>query len=119
MANRVLDGYVSGHLRATEGLLLTTVNEDSGEILDGNRALAKSLVESNRLYAAAAARAGNSRLADFLRQLEPVLLEVANQPATSNVEDRQGLRDYLQRSDLLFQVRATESRIDVANKRSL
>lgn len=119
MANRVLDGYVSGHLRATEGLLLTAVNEDSGEILDGNRELAKSLVESNRLYAVAAARAGNARLADFLRQLEPVLLEVANQPATSNVEDRQGLRDYLQRSDLLFQVRATESRIDVANKRSL
>ncbi|MEZ5462711.1 hypothetical protein [Dokdonella sp.] len=119
MANRVLDGYVSGHLRATEGLLLTAVNEDSGEILDGNRELARSLVESNRLYAVAAARAGNVRLADFLRQLEPVLLEVANQSATSNVEDRQGLRDYLQRSDLLFQVRATESRIDVANKRSL
>jgi len=119
MANRVLDGYVSGHLRATEGLLLTTVNADGSEFLDDNRELAKSLVESNRLYAFAAARAGNARLADFLRQLEPVLLEVANQPATSSVKDRQGLRDYLQRSDLLFQVRATESRIDVANKRSL
>ena len=80
MANRVLDGYVSGHLRATEGLLLTTVNADSNEFLDGNRVLARSLVESNRLYAVAAARAGNVRLADFLRQIEPVLLEVANQP---------------------------------------
>lgn len=119
MANRVLDGYVSGHLRATEGLLLTTVNSGGNEFLDDNRELAKSLVESNRLYAVAAARAGNARLADFLRQLEPVLLEVANQPDSSSVEDRQGLRDYLQRSDLLFQVRATESRIDVANKRSL
>ncbi|MGB0134878.1 hypothetical protein [Dokdonella sp.] len=119
MASRVLDGYVSGHLRATEGLLLTAVNEDDGEFLDGNRELAKSLIESNRLYAAAAARAGNARMADFLRQLEPVLLEVANQSAASNVEDKQGLRDYLQKSDLLFQVRATESRIDVASKRSL
>ena len=119
MASRVLDGYVTGHLRATEGLLLTAINADGSEFLDGNRELAKSLVESNRLYAVAAARAGNVRLADFLRQLEPVLLEVANQPDSSSVEDKQGLRDYLQRSDLLFQVRATESRIDVSNKRSL
>lgn len=119
MADRVLDGYVSGHLRATEGLLLTTVNADSGEFLQDNRELARSLVDSNRLYAVAAARAGNLRLADFLRQLEPVLLEVANQPDKSSIEDMQGLRDYLQKSDLVFQVRATETRIDVANKRSL
>ena len=81
MADRVLDGYVAGHLRATEGLLLTAVNNDGGDLLGGNRELAESLVESNRLYAAAAARSGNLRLADFLRQLEPVLLEVANRPA--------------------------------------
>jgi hypothetical protein len=119
MADRILDVYVAGHLRATEGVLLTAANDDGGELLAGNRELAQSLVESNRLYAAAAARSGNLRLADFLRQLEPVLLEVANRPATSTVEDRQGLRDYLRNTDLLFQVRATESRIDVASKRSL
>lgn len=119
MADRVLDGYVAGHLRATEGLLMTAVNDSGGELLDGNRKLAAALVDSNRMYALAAARSGNARLADFLRQLEPVLLEVANQPATSTVEDMQGLRDYLRNTDLLFQVRATESRMDVAAKRSL
>ena len=119
MADRILDGYVAGHLRATEGVLLTAANDDGGDLLAGNRDLAQSLVESNRLYAAAAARSGNLRLADFLRQLEPVLLEVANRPASSTVEGRQGLRDYLRNTDLLFQVRATESRIDVASKRSL
>ena len=119
MASRMLDSYVAGHLRATEGLLMTAVNDEGGGLLKDNRALAAGLVESNRLYAAAAARAGNARLADFLRQLEPVLIEVANQPNAGSVEDTQGLRNFLRDTDLLFQVRATESRIDADSKRSL
>lgn len=119
MASRMLDSYVAGHLRATEGLLLTAVNDDGGILLKGNQALAENLVESNRLYAVAAARAGNTRLADFLRQLEPVLIEMANQPSSASVENREGLRDFLRDTDLLFQVRATESRISADSKRSL
>ena len=119
MASRMLDSYVAGHLRATEGLLLTAVNDDGGTLLKGNQELAENLVESNRLYAVAAARAGNTRLADFLRQLEPVLIEMANQPGSATVENREGLRDFLRDTDLLFQVRATESRIDTDSKRSL
>jgi len=116
MAARVLDAYVSEHLRATEGLLLTAANSDSTGLAAGNSELAATLVESNRLYAAAAARAGNTRLADFLRQLEPVLLELANQPADASIESRDGLRDYLRKTDLLFQVRATQARIETAGK---
>jgi hypothetical protein len=116
MAARVLDAYVSAHLRATEGLLLTAANSDSEDIRAGNADLAQTLVDSNRLYAAAAARAGNTRLADFLRQLEPVLIELANQPADASVESRDGLRDYLRKTDLLFQVRATQARIETAGK---
>ncbi len=119
MATRVLDSYVAGHLRATEGLLLTAVNDESGDLLKGNQELAENLVESNRLYAVAAARSGNTRLADFLRQLEPVLIEMANRPDSGTIESRQGLRDYLRDTDLLFQVRATESRIDADSKRNL
>ncbi|HEY2396891.1 MAG TPA: hypothetical protein VGH81_13080 [Rudaea sp.] len=116
MAARVLDAYVSDHLRATEGLLLTASNSDSSELDAGNSAFAATLVESNRLYAVAAARAGNTRLADFLRQLEPVLIDLANQPADASVQSRDGLRDYLRKTDLLFQVRATQARIDNAGK---
>lgn len=116
MAARVLDAYVADHLRATEGLLLTAANSDSAELVAGNSELASTLVESNRLYAAAAARSGNTRLADFLRQLEPVLIELANQPADASIESRDGLRDYLRKTDLLFQVRATQARIDSAGK---
>lgn len=116
MAARVLDAYVAEHLRATEGLLLTAVNSDSAGLQAGNSDLAATLVDSNRLYAAAAARSGNTRLADFLRQLEPVLIELANQPADAPVQSRDGLRDYLRKTDLLFQVRATQARIDTAAK---
>jgi len=115
-AARVLDAYVAEHLRTTEGLLMTAANSDNADLFAGNRALAQSLVDSNRLYALAAARSGNARLADFLRQLEPVLLELANQPADASIQSFDGLRDYLRKTDLLFQVRATQARIDPADK---
>jgi hypothetical protein len=111
-AARVLDAYVAEHLRATEGVLMTASNSDSTTLLDSNRELAASLVESNRLYALAAQRAGNAQLADFLRQLEPILISLANQTPASSIEPAQGLRDYLRSTDLLFQVRATEARLD-------
>jgi len=117
MALRVLDAYVAAHLRATEGVLVTASNSGSGALLDGNRELAASLVESNRLYALAAARAGNARLADFLRQLEPVLMSLANQSDGGAVQSSEGLRDYLHATDLLFQVRATEARLDRSGDR--
>lgn len=91
---------------------MTASNSDSTPLLDSNRELAASLVESNRLYALAAARAGNTQLADFLRQLEPVLISLANQSPSPSIEPAQGLRDYLRSTDLLFQVRATEARLD-------
>ncbi len=111
-ASRVLDAYVAAHLRATEGVLMTASNSDSTTLLDSNRELAAALVESNRLYALAATRAGNTQLADFLRQLEPILISLANPTPSSSIEPAQGLRDYLRSTDLLFQVRATEARLD-------
>ena len=109
---RVLDAYVAAHLRATEGVLMTASNSDSADILVGNRELAAQLVEANRLYALAAARAGNTQLADFLRQIEPVLISLANPSPSESVQPSEGLRDYLKATDLMFQVRAAEARLD-------
>lgn len=113
-ATRVLDAYVAANLRATERVLLTASNSDDASLLEGNRELAQSLVESNRLYALAAARSGNTRLATFLRQLEPVLISLANQPGSAAVQSSEDLRQFLDTTDLLFQVRATEARLDRA-----
>jgi hypothetical protein len=109
---RVLDAYVAAHLRATEGVLMTASNSDSDELLGGNRELAAQLVEQNRLYALAAARAGNTQLADFLRQIEPVLISLANPSPSESVQPSEGLREYLKATDLMFQVRAAEARLD-------
>jgi anti-sigma factor RsiW len=111
-AARVLDAYVAAHLRATEGVLMTASNSDSAELLGGNRELAAQLVEQNRLYALAAARAGNTQLADFLRQIEPVLISLANPSPSDSVQPSEGLREYLKATDLMFQVRAAEARLD-------
>ncbi len=113
-AARVLDAYVAAHLRATESVLLTASNSDSAKLLDGNREFAASLVEANRLYAIAAARAGNAQLADFLRQIEPVLIALANPVTSGAIQPAEGLRDYLDSTDLLFQVRATQARLERA-----
>ena len=111
-AARVLEAYVAANLRATEGVLLTASNSGDASLLEGNRDLAQSLLESNRLYALAAARAGNARLADFLRKLEPVLLSLANQPGAEAIQSSEDLRRFLDATDLLFQIRATEARLD-------
>jgi anti-sigma factor RsiW len=111
-AARVLDAYVAANLRATEGVLLTASNSGDASLLEGNRELAQSIVESNRLYALAAERAGNAQLANFLRQLEPVLLSLANQPGAATVQSSEDLRRFLDATDLLFQVRAIEARLD-------
>jgi len=118
VAARVMQGYVAGHLRATEGLLMTASNSDDPALREANREVANSLLDSNRLYALAAARAGNLRLADFLRQLEPVLLDLANPAGDGTVQDMTGLREYLKKTDLLFQVRATEARMKREGVRS-
>lgn len=118
-AGRVLDAYVAANLRATERVLLTASNSGDASLLEGNRELAQSLVESNRLYALAAARAGNTQLADFLRQLEPVLLSLANQPGAATVQSSEDLRRFLDATDLLFQVRATEARLDRNGERRI
>ena len=116
-AARVLEAYVAANLRATEGVLLTASNSGDTSLLEGNRELAQSLVESNRLYALAAARAGNSQLAAFLRQLEPVLLSLANQPGAATLQSSEDLRHFLDSTDLLFQVRTIEARLDRTGKR--
>jgi hypothetical protein len=45
-----------------------------------------------------------------------VLIDLANQPADAPVESREGLRDYLRKTDLLFQVRATQARIETPGR---
>lgn len=99
-SRRVLAAHIAAHLESAERALLVASN--SPEESETARALASELVEGNRLYAAAAERAGRPQLAEFLRQLEPVLLELANGDASTDALVAEQIRE----RDLAFKSRA-------------
>lgn len=99
--DRILAGELVGHLKATEQVLLLATHEpDQGALA---QRLASELIESHRLYAAAAERAGRPQLAQALRQLEPALLELATAP--QHTVDAL-LRASIESEDLPFKARS-------------
>ncbi len=99
--DRVLAAHLARHLGQTERLLRIAVN---GEV--GSDQLAATLVEGNRLYAAAALRAGKPALAQFLSELEPVLRELANDDGDNALGGAGVAREQIRSGDLLFRLRA-------------
>lgn len=99
-SRRVLAAYLAAHLENTERALMVASNSPA----DGAAAseLAESLLDTNRLYALAAERAGKPALGQFLRELEPVLIELANEDGA--IEPALG--DEIRRRDLTFKTRA-------------
>lgn len=108
-ADRVYAANMAGHLDATRRALLTASNEDSQTLNAGNAELARALLDDHRLYLAVAAHRGDQRLATLLREIEPVLIELANPAAAGDISSRKGLVDFVDREDLIFQVRAAEA----------
>lgn len=99
-SRRVLGAYLAAHLEDTERALMVAANSPG----DGAAAseLAATLLDGNRLYALAAERAGKPQLGQFLRELEPVLIELANEEGA--IEPALG--DEIRRRDLTFKTRA-------------
>lgn len=104
-AARVRSYYVAEHLRATERLLLTVAN-DRGASVQPPPARVADLLAANRVYQQAAERSGDPRVATVLRRVEPLLIDLANRDGAGAIQDQDGWRAHLQRSDLLFQMRA-------------
>lgn len=112
-ADRVYVAMLLQHLDASQRSLLTAVNAGEGLALD-NADLARALLDNNRLYAAAAERHGDRRTAELLQRLEPLLIELSNPPVANprhalGIPVRAGLGDYVQRSDLIFELRVAEA----------
>ncbi len=79
-SDRVLAGYLVNHLGSAEAVFTRVASEgDDAEV----RELAAQVIATNRLYAAAAERAHRPDLAQFLREIEPVLAELATGEETS------------------------------------
>lgn len=102
-SERVLAAHVARHLAQTERVLTVAGN---GGI--GADALAAALIDSNRLYAAAAQRAGQTQLAQFLGDLEPILRELANAGAANDLGGADLVREEIRSRDLMFRLRALE-----------
>jgi anti-sigma-K factor RskA len=83
---RMLAAFLAGHLQDTERALL--VASHSPDDAAAAQQLAVELLESHRLYALAAERAGKPALAQFLRELEPVLIELANEQGATRIFHR-------------------------------
>lgn len=99
-STRVLSAYLGAHLQQTERALLVAAN--SPQDSEAARELASSLLDSHRLYAAAADRAGKPALARFLREVEPVLIELANEQGAITP----ALGEEIRERDLAFKSRA-------------
>ncbi|MEL7372774.1 MAG: hypothetical protein AAFN74_27865, partial [Myxococcota bacterium] len=98
---RVLQAALVRHLESTERTLVLATRTAGDTVLV--RELADSLLESHRLYALAAERAGRADIAAFLRSLEPVLLRLANE---DGLEGPGAVEAVIVQQDLPFKIRA-------------
>lgn len=114
-SSRVLSAYLAAHLQQTERALL--VASHSPGDADTARLIAIELLDSHRVYAIAADRAGKPALARFLRELEPVLIELANEDAS--IEPALG--EEIRQRDLAFKSRAAAALVlgEIAASQSL
>jgi hypothetical protein len=110
---RILLVAVGDHLERSQTVLLELVNAQPGQSLDvaSERARAGDLVADNRLYRQTATRAGDTRVASVLDDLEPVLLEIAHGPDLLTPEQVENLRRRIEGDGILFKVRVVGSTV--------
>jgi hypothetical protein len=105
-AQRVRLAAIGDHLERSERVLLDLVNADGGSIdLTDQQVWAADLIDSNRLYREAAARAGDSRVASVLDELERSLLEIVHGPAKPVPAELDDVRARVDAAAVLFKVR--------------
>jgi hypothetical protein len=110
---RIFTETVATHLERSERLLVEVANTGpAGEELAAERAWAQDLLLANRIYRQSARQTGRSRLAAFLDELEPILLELAHTPAEPSAGEVDDLRQRIEDSSLLFKMRVVSSRLE-------
>jgi len=116
---RILSGTVATHLERSERLLVEVANsEPAGAELAAERAWAQDLLLANRIYRQSARQTGRSRLAAFLDELEPILLELAHTPAEPSAGEMDELRRRIDDNSLLFKMRVVSGRLERQATRS-
>ncbi|HWI19922.1 MAG TPA: hypothetical protein VNT81_19350 [Vicinamibacterales bacterium] len=113
----VLQATVGDHLDRTQMMLVELANADTdgADVLAGEQERAVDLVAANRLIRQSAQQSGDAQIVDILEDLERVLLEVANAPATVTSNDLTDLQTRITREDLLFRLRVIASEMRQRN----
>lgn len=101
-STRLLNHRVSAHLEQVNILLTQFVN--TSESSQGETGHVTDLLVANRLYRQAAVVQGNQKLAAFLADLEPLLIELAYQAQTGSAATRERMQQEVE-NGLLFRVR--------------
>jgi hypothetical protein len=111
--NRILLVVLSDHLDTSERVLVEFVNSNPRHpvLLEEQQKRAGELVSANRLYRASAAEQGDDRVTDFLSDLEPVLIEIANAGPQPSAEKIGQLQKRIESKGLLFKMRVLSAHV--------
>ena len=111
---RIVLLVVSDHLDRSQRLLAELDDADEAAADHGLQATARELLTENRLYRQSTAHlsaADDSSLQTILNDLEPVLVELANQPGDLNRAEIVRLRKEMNTGGLLFEIRVLRSTV--------
>lgn len=105
---RLLEASLVRHFDSADRLLTEIANNQSGEVdIESEKEWAKVLLVANRLYRFAAEQAGQTRIAQLLADMEPVLIELANGAGQLTPDEYRMLRQSISDRDLVYKVRST------------
>jgi hypothetical protein len=108
-AGRLLTHSVSGHLEQVN--LVLTQFANSTESNANEATYATDMLVANRLYRQAAVSQGNHKLASFLADLEPLLIELAYGAQSGSSTTRERMQQEV-RDGLLFRVRVMNKQLN-------
>jgi len=107
-SSRLLNHSVSTHLEQVNLVLTQFVN--SSETRPNETEYATDMLVANRLYRQAAVSQGNHKLAAFLADLEPLLIELAYQAQSGSPATRERMQQEV-KDGLLFRVRVMNKQL--------
>jgi len=105
---RLLSHSVSSHLEQVNVVLTQFAN--SSESSANEAGDATDMLVANRLYRQAATRRGNKQLAEFLADLEPLLIEMAYEAQSASAATRERMQQEI-RNGLLFRIRVMNKQL--------
>lgn len=108
-SSRLLTRSVSAHLEQVNLVLTQFVN--TSETSSNDTGYATDMLVANRLYRQAAVTQGNHKLAAFLADLEPLLIELAYQAQSGSPATRERMQQEV-KDGLLFRVRIMNKQLN-------